>query len=420
MLRHSTLAFAAPLLVASLAACQSMAPSASGGAAVTTAPAAGPAPAGAPIWQQGRDAAQATSTLAPIAGKLTVTPPNEIPLDKYKLPPGFKAELWASGTPGIRAMVRGDSGKIYAGTRGIGRVYEITDAGGARTSRVVVDKLTQPAGIAMRGGNLYVFAIDKVLRYDGIEKNPNAQAVDMTAAFRLPKEQHHNWKYVDFGPDGKLYVPFGAPCNICEVTDEYAQIRRYNADGSGMEVIARGVRNTQGFAWHPVTREMWFTDHGRDWMGDDGPEDELNRMTKAGANFGFPYCHANGVVDRDIKKTNACSGVTLPVVTMGPHAAAMGVHFYTGSMFPAEYRNVMFVARKGSWNRTKKFGYDVVTVRTDASGGNAKIEPFMTGFLDAATDQISGRPTYFLQLPDGSLLVSDEQLGAIYRITYGR
>jgi glucose/arabinose dehydrogenase len=419
MLKPSALALATPLLIAALAACQSMGPP-PGSTTVTTTAAAGPQPTGAPIWQQGRDAGQASSTLAPIAGKLTVTPASEIPLANYKLPPGFKAEIWSTGTPGVRAMVRGESGKIYAGTRGIGRVYEITDNGSARSSRVVVDKLTQPAGVAMRGGNLYVVTIDKVLRFDGIEKNPNAAPVDMTAAFKLPKEQHHNWKYVDFGPDGKLYVPFGAPCNICEPTDEYAQIRRYNADGSGMEVIARGVRNTQGFAWHPTTKEMWFTDHGRDWMGDDGPEDELNRLTKTGNNYGFPYCHANGVVDRDIKKTNACSGVTLPVTTMGPHAAVMGVHFYTGSMFPAEYRNAMFVARKGSWNRTKKFGFDVVIVRPSADNASAKIEPFMTGFLDPATDQISGRPTYFLQLPDGSLLVSDEQLGAIYRITYAR
>ncbi len=242
----------------------------------------------------------------------------------------------------------------------------------------------------------------------------------MTAAFKLPKEQHHNWKYIAFGPDGKLYVPFGAPCNICEPTEEYAQIRRYNADGSGMEVIARGVRNTQGFAWHPTTREMWFTDHGRDWMGDNMPEDELNRMTRTGANFGFPYCHANAVADKDIRKADPCAGVTLPVQTMGPHAAAMGVHFYTGAMFPAEYRNTMFVARKGSWNRTEKFGYDVVTVQMDAQGANPKIVPFMTGFANPAADSFSGRPTYFLQLPDGSLLVADEQLGAIYRITYAR
>jgi glucose/arabinose dehydrogenase len=403
-----------------LAACQTTtAPAPAAPAAAAPAPAAAAAPP--PAWQQGRTAEQASSKLAPHAGRLTATPASEIPLASFKLPPGFKAEVWATGIPGGRAMARGESGKIYVGTRGIGRVYEVTDNGTARTARVVVDKLNQPAGVAMHNGSLYVIAIDKALRYDGIEKNPNVQPVDMTAVFKLPKEQHHNWKYIAFGPDGKLYVPFGAPCNICEPpSNEYAQIRRYNADGSGMEVIATGVRNTQGFAWHPTTKEMWFTDHGRDWMGDDTPEDELNRLAKTGSNFGFPYCHANGVPDKDIKKANACDGVVLPVVTMGPHAAAMGVHFYTGSMFPAEYRNVMFVARKGSWNRTKKYGYDVVTVRTDPDGKNAKVAPFMTGFLDPAKDEFSGRPTYFLQLPDGSLLVSDEQLGAIYRITYGR
>ena len=236
----------------------------------------------------------------------------------------------------------------------------------------------------------------------------------------LPPEQHHNWKYIAFGPDNKLYVPFGAPCNICVPGDEYAQIRRYNADGSGMEVIARGVRNTVGFAWHPQTQEMWFTDHGRDWMGDDGPEDELNRISRPGANFGFPYCHANGVADRDIKRDRPCDNTQLPVLTMGPHAAVMGAHFYTGSMFPAEYRNMLFVARKGSWNRTQKFGYDVVTVKSDADGRNAALTPFMTGFMNPQDNSFSGRPTYFLQLADGSLLISDEQLGAIYRISYAR
>ena len=399
-----------------LAACQSMSPQATAPAAPAAA-----APAPPPAWQQGRTADQASSKLAPHAGRMTATPASEIPVSNFKLPPGFKAEVWATGIPGGRAMARGEGGKIYVGTRAIGRVYEITDNGTQRTSRVVVDKLTQPAGVAFKDGSLYVMAIDKVLRFDGIEKNPNAAPVDMTAAFKLPKEQHHNWKYIAFGPDGKLYVPFGAPCNICvPPSDEYAQIRRYNADGSGMEVIARGVRNTVGFAWHPVTKELWFTDHGRDWMGDDGPEDELNVLAKAGNNYGFPYCHANGVPDKDIKKANPCDGVTLPVTNMGPHAAAMGVLFYTGSMFPAEYRNAMFVARKGSWNRTQKFGFDVVTVRPAADNKGAKVEPFMTGFLDPATDSFSGRPAYLLQLPDGSLLVSDEQLGAIYRITYGR
>ncbi|UUX97181.1 PQQ-dependent sugar dehydrogenase [Aquabacterium sp. J223] len=411
--------FALAALVLSLAACQSMPPPA---APVATAPAptpAAPATGGAP-GSEGRLPSQAGSRLAPIPTPLRVTPPSEIPMASFRLPPGFKAELWAHGMPGARAMARGDDGKIYIGTRTIGRVYEVTDQGGQRTSRVVVDRLSQPAGVAFRNGSLYVMALDKVLRFDGIERNPNAQPVDMTAAFKLPSARHHQWKYIAFGPDGKLYVPFGAPCNICEPTEEYAQIRRYNADGSGMEVIARGVRNTVGFTWHPTTGDLWFTDHGRDWMGDDSPEDELNRMPRSGLNFGFPYCHANGVRDREFPRDNACAGVQLPVTTLGPHTAVMGIHFYTGNMFPAEYRNVAFVARRGSWNRERKSGYDVVTVRVGADGRGAQVQPFMTGFLNSADDSFSGRPTYLLQQPDGSLLVTDEQLGAIYRITYAR
>jgi len=373
-----------------------------------------------PAWQQGRTTDQAASPLAPVAGKLTATPVSELPIDKLKLPAGFKAEVWSHGTPGVRAMARSDSGKVYVGTRGLGRVYEITDNGKERTSRIVVDKLNQPA-VAFHKGALYVMAIDKVLRFDGIEQNPNVAPVDLTAKFNLPPEQHHNWKYIRFGPDGKLYVPFGAPCNICELpTQEYAQLRRYDADGSNMEVIGRGIRNTQGFDWHPVTQEIWFTDHGRDWLGDDTPADELNRMSKTGLNFGFPHCHANGIADPDVKKDKPCDGVTLPVTTMGAHAAVMGLHFYTGNMFPAEYKNAMFIARKGSWNRTKKSGYDVVMVKANADGTNAQMTPFVTGFLDEKTDAFYGRPVYLMQMPDGALLLSDEQMGAIYRISYAK
>lgn len=387
------------------------------------APAAAPAPApmpqaAPPAWQQGRPASMADSQLAPVAGKNTMTAASDIPLDKLKLPPGFKIEVWSAGTPGVRAMSRGASGKVYAGTRGLGRVYEITDKGKERTSRVVIDKLDQPA-VVMHKGSLYVMAVDKALRFDGIEKNPNVAPVDMTAAFKLPPEKHHNWKYLRFGPDGKLYVPFGAPCNICEPpTGEYAQIRRYNADGTGMEVIATGVRNTQGFDWHPVTKELWFTNHGRDWLGDDTPEDGLFRLGKKGEFFGFPYCHLGTLPDPDVKKADACKGVTPPVRPMGAHAAVMGLQFYTGKMFPAKYRNVAFIARKGSWNRTVKNGYDVVTVQADAKGRNPVLTPFITGFADPATNTMWGRPTYFLQMPDGALLLSDEQTGAIYRISY--
>jgi glucose/arabinose dehydrogenase len=374
-----------------------------------------------PAWHQGKPPALAESKLAPHAGKMTETPASEIPVSKLKLPAGFKAELWASGLPGGRAMALSEDGKkVYLGTRALGRVYEVSDEGGKRTVRTVVDKLTQPSGVAYKDGALYVFAIDKVLKYDGIAKNPNAQAQDLTAKFDLPKEQHHNWKYVAFGPDGKLYVPFGSPCNICEPpTKEYGQIRRYNADGSGKEVLATGVRNSVGFDWHPKTKELWFTDHGRDWAGDKGFEDELNKIAKPGGFYGFPYCHNNGTPDPDVKKPDPCKDVTKPVALMGPHAAVMGIKFYTGKMFPAEYQNVAFVARKGSWNREKPNGFDVVTVRPAADGKSAKIKPFLTGFNESKDSyKFWGRPAYIAQMPDGALLVSDEQVGAIYRISY--
>ncbi len=377
-------------------------------------------PANIPAWKQGLPDPSAQVSLAPHAAKNTITPVSEIPVAKIKAPPGFKVEVWASGMPGVRMMARGAQGTVWAGTRGIGRVYEIKDKGATRETRVLVDKLTQPNGVAFKDGSLYVMAIDKFLRFDDIERNPNAQPVDITARFNLPPKQHHNWKFLAVGPDGKLYVPFGAPCNICVPEAEYAQIRRYNMDGSGMEVVARGVRNSVGFDFHPRTRELWFTDNGRDWMGDNGPEDELNRVSRVGEFFGFPYCHANGIPDRDVKKPNPCEGVTRPVTTMGPHTASLGMRFYTGAMFPAEYRDAILVARRGSWNREKLTGFDVVRVTATADGRNARIEPFLSGFMDPATNKFWGRPVDVLQMSDGAVLVADEQVGAIYRVTYRR
>jgi glucose/arabinose dehydrogenase len=373
-----------------------------------------------PVEQGTRAPEFEKSTLAPHPAKMTVTPPGEIPLDRLKVPAGFRVELWAHGMPGVRMMTRGDKGTIWAGTRTIGRVYEIKDNGKERTHRILAEKLVQPNGVAFRDGSLYVAAIEKIYRYDGIEDNPNAKPVDLSAAFKFPPLVHHNWKFLAFGPDKKLYVPFGAPCNICEPTAEYAQIRRYNPDGSGMEVVARGVRNSVGFDFHPKTGELWFTDNGRDWQAENGPEDELNRVSKPGENFGFPYCHANGVADRDYPKADGCKGVTLPVILMGPHTGSLGMRFYTGKMFPAEYSDAIFVARRGSWNRSQKNGYDVVVVRASADGKGAKITPFVTGFLDEKSNQFWGRPVDVLQMPDGSLLVSDEQNGAIYRVSYAR
>ncbi len=380
-------------------------------------------PAAAQAPSQAEKDRMATPNLAPHPPRLTVTPADKIPLDKIKVPQGFHVEIWAHGMPGARMMARGDKGTIFIGTRVIGRVYAVTDKGGEREHRIAAQGLTMPNGVAFRNGALYVGAINRVLRYDSIEDKLDAapQPVELTAAFNLPTETHHGWKFFAFGPDGKLYMQVGAPCNICEVdADKHANIRRYNPDGTGMEIVARGVRNSLGFDFHPRTRELWFTDNGRDWAGEDGPEEELNRLATIGANYGFPYCHAEGVPDPDIKKANACDGVTKPVALLGPHAAALGMRFYTGTMFPAEYRDRIFVARRGSWNRTKKFGYDVVSVAIPADGTTAKIEPFLTGLLDTTANAFHGRPVDVLVMPDGALLVSDEENGAIYRISYRR
>jgi glucose/arabinose dehydrogenase len=387
------------------------------------APAAPSAPPGMSAIDKSNPAASKQDTgLRPHATPPTATPVEKIPVDKIKLPAGFKAEIWSHGHPGARTMVIGPKGTMFMGTRLIGRVYAITNRDGKRDVKVLLQGLTQPNGLSFRDGALYVFAINKVLRYDNIEdklENPG-QPVELTDRFNLPPEIHHNWKYADFGPDGKLYIQVGANCNICELNPGiHGQIRRYNADGSGMEIVARGVRNTVGFDWHPITKELWFTDNGRDWAGNDGPEDELNRIGRGqeGANFGFPYCHAKGVTDPDVKRPNPCAGVVMPAALIGPHAGALGIKFYNGEMFPAAYKNVAFFARRGSWNREKKFGYDVAIARTQANG-TARIEPFMTGLLDEDKNEFYGRPTYVLPLADGSLLVSDETSGATYRISY--
>lgn len=375
-----------------------------------------------PAWKQGQPASMKDSKLAPHASPLTVTPPEKIPYSKLQVPAGFKVELWAHGMPGARMMTRGDKGTIFVGTRVIGKVYAITDKNGQRTSKVIVEGQQQPNGIAFKNGTLYVITVDKALRLDNIEdKLDSPQVTDASDVYKMPASTHHNWKFAAIGPDNKLYTAIGSPCNVCEInTGVHGLIRRQNLDGSNIEIVARGVRNSVGFDWHPQTKELWFTDNGRDWAGDNGFEEELNRLPKneTGAFFGFPYCHANGQPDPDIKRPNPCLGVTLPAATLGPHAAALGMRFYTGNMFPAAYKNTAFIARRGSWNRTKKLGYDVVQAKIN--GGKATITPFLTGFLDTKTDAFWGRPVDVLQMPDGALLVSDEQNGAIYRVSYGK
>jgi len=277
--------------------------------------------------------------LKPHAAPLTVTPREKIPLDKIKVPAGFKVELWAHGMPGARMMARGDKGTIFVGTRVIGKVYAVTDKGGERSTKVIAEGQKQPNGLAFHDGALYVITIDKALRFDGIEdKLDNPQPTDVSEKFNLPESTHHNWKFAAIGPDKKIYIAIGSPCNVCEInTGLHGQIRRQNLDGSNIEIVARGVRNSVGFDWHPQTKELWFTDNGPDWIGNDGPQDELNRVAKTaeGAFYGFPYCHAQGIPDPSVRRPGPCVGVTMPATTMGPHAGALGLRFYTGSMFPA-------------------------------------------------------------------------------------
>ncbi|GGG18029.1 sorbosone dehydrogenase [Caldovatus sediminis] len=372
----------------------------------------------APAWAQGRPPEMAGSRLAPHAPRLTVTPPDQVPVSALRVPSGFRVELWAHGLPGARMMALGQNGTVFVGTRVIGRVYAVTDEGGQRRVRTIAERLTQPNGVAFRDGSLYVIAINRVLRYDGIEGRLDdpGTPVELTAAFNLPPDEHHGWKFAAFSPDGRLTMNIGVPCNICEFDrDRYALIVSFRPDGSDRRIEARGIRNSVGFDWHPVTRELWATNNGRDWAGNDVPPDTLHRIRRPGEDHGFPFCVGDWN-DPAVPRRN-CSEFVQPAASLGPHVAALGMRFYTGAMFPEQYRNQIFIARRGSWNREQLIGYDVVVARLDAQGNVTGIEPFLTGLLDQANDRFLGRPVDVLQLRDGSLLVSDEQNGAIYRIS---
>lgn len=341
-------------------------------------------------------------------------------LDKVKLPPGFSMSIFAK-VPNARSMAWGDNGTLFAGNRDQDKVYAIVDAnqdGKADSVFVIDEKLTMPCGVAFRNGSLYVAEVSRILRYDNIESRLSNPPDPVVVYDKYPTESHHGWKYIAFGPDGKLYVPVGAPCNICEKKDPvFASITRMNPDGTGMEVYASGVRNSVGFAWHPETGELWFTDNGRDNMGDDVPNCELNHAPKAEMHFGFPYCHQGNVPDPEFGKGHKCEDYTAPAQLMGPHVAPLGMRFYTGSMFPAEYKNRIFIAQHGSWNRSAPIGYRVM-MATVEGGKIVKYEPFADGFLQGT--EVLGRPVDVEIAKDGALLVSDDEKGLIYRITYNK
>ncbi len=345
-----------------------------------------------------------------------LTPAQTLPLDKIKLPPGFSIEVLVR-VDNARGMALGTKGTLFVGSMRAGKVVAVrTVAGAPPKISTVATNLNLPAGVAFRDGALYVSAVDRILRFDDIEDRLDHPPAPAVVSDRFPSETHHGWKFIAFGPDGKLYVPVGAPCNICEPDpDRYANIMRMNRDGSGLEVYARGVRNSVGFDWDPRTRELWFTDNGRDMLGDDIPPDELNHAVQAGGHFGYPYCHGGSIADPEFGQKRGCGEFVAPARNLGAHVAALGMRFYTGTQFPAAYRNQIFIAEHGSWNRSSKVGYRISLVRLD-NGNAVAYEPFATGWLQG--ESAWGRPDDVLIAPDGSLLVSDDSAGAIYRISY--
>ncbi len=338
-------------------------------------------------------------------------------LDDIELPPGFSIEEVAE-IPNARSLALGDNGTVYVSTRRGQSVYAAVPDGDKFRVVEIDSGLTTPNGIAFYDGDLYVAEVERVLRYndiaDNLQSDPEPEVLDIS----LPGERHHGWRYIGFGPDGWLFVSIGVPCNVCD-EEGFGRIVRFNLDTGEQDTWAFGVRNSVGLTWHPDTGDLWFTDNGRDMLGDDLPPGELNHSSEQGQHFGFPFCHAGEILDPKFGAGEDCGDYRGPAQKLGPHVAPLGLAFYTGEMFPAEYRGHVFIAEHGSWNRSEKIGYRVTLVRLDGDKA-VSYEPFASGWLqrDEARETVSGRPVDVLVLPDGSLLVSDDHAGRLYRIRY--
>ncbi len=356
-----------------------------------------------------------------LSGSVCVPPVRDVDpeLKKITLPPGFHIEVFVDDVTNARAMCWGGKGTLFVGTRDEGVVHALRDADGdGRPERryIIAKGLAMPVGVAFKDGDLYVSAIDRIVKLTDIEDRLEDPPLPVVVHDAFPDEKHHGWKFIAFGPDGGLYVPVGAPCNICLSEDSiFATITRMEPDGSNRTIVAHGVRNSVGFDWHPQTGELWFTDNGRDWLGDDSPDCELNHLTRKGQHFGYPFCHAGSIPDPEFGAQRSCTDLEAPAAKLGPHVAPLGMRFYTGTMFPERYKNAIFIAEHGSWNRSQPIGYRVVAAfpRPD---GTAETEVFADGWLDGA--RTTGRPVDVLVAQDGSLLVSDDAADKIYRIFY--
>lgn len=355
----------------------------------------------------------------PEAQQVSHTTPSTLPLHEIKLPPGFSISVYAENVDNARSMSLSPNGTLFVGTRSAGNVYALQDTDGdfkVDKIHTLIKGMNMPNGVAFRDGDLYFAEIDKVWVWRDIESKLANPGKPELVDDQYPDKEHHGWKYIAFGPDGSLYVPVGAPCNICVSDDKvFASMTRLNLETKQREIIAEGIRNSVGFAWHPVTKELWFTDNGGDWLGDDMPACELNYAPKSGMHFGYPFCHQGDFPDPKLGKGKSCSDYTPPAQKLGPHVAALGMEFYQGTMFPELYKNQVLIAEHGSWNRSKPIGYRVMMVRLEENTRAVSYEPFAEGWLQKG--QAWGRPVDLEHLPDGSMLVSDDHANVIYRIT---
>jgi glucose/arabinose dehydrogenase len=374
-----------------------------------------------PAWHQGKPPAMSESSLHPFAPNMTGRSAKEVPFDKLKVPAGFKVEVWAEGVPEARSLALGDKGTVFVSNRLAKSVYAVVDKGGSREVKTILKGLNAPNGIVFSKGTLYVAERDRITRYDGIESRLDDPPEGKVVVDNLDpdKQPGHFWKFLAMGPDGKLYFNDGSPQNITMPSYIQASILRVDPKTGVVENFAQGVRNSVGFDWDPKTKHLWFTEHGRDWLGDDTPSDELNVATRAGQHFGFPYCHQGDTLDPEYGKNRSCKEFTPPALKLGGHVAPLGMRFYNGKMFPAGYQGNIFLAEHGSWNRTNKQGYQVMRVVVNGDKV-VKSEPFLTGFLvdEKADPPMWGRPVDVLVMKDGALLVSDDYNGILYRISY--
>lgn len=348
--------------------------------------------------------------------------PSGLPLSTIKLPPGFKIEAFATDVVNARSLEYSPNGTLFVGTRDEGNVYALRDTDGdgkADERYTLLTDRNMPNGVAFKDGDLYIAEVSRIIKLEDIENNLQNPPAPVVVYDGYPEETHHGWKYIAFGPDEKLYVPVGAPCNICKSEkDVYASMTRLDVDTKNMEVVQHGIRNSVGFAWHPENGDLWFTENGRDMMGDDIPACELNHAPREGMHFGYPYVHQGDLPDPEYGEGKDPADYTKPVQKLGPHVAPLGMEFVTTAAFPAQFKNQVIFAEHGSWNRSKKIGYRVMMVTLDDKQNATSYVPFAEGWLDESEDDAWGRPVDLEFLPDGSLLISDDFADAVYRVTY--